>query len=78
MLNQTFVLEVLVNDHRNDLLKEANADWAFRQVKKKGSVQANQIKCIVARLAGLLIGPVRQVVDRRSFFTDEKITAGHR
>jgi hypothetical protein len=78
MLNQYFVVAVLANEHRNYLLKEANADRVVRQVKMNRSVLANHIKRMGARFDGLRIGAVRPVADQASLFTDGAITAGHR
>jgi len=78
MLNQSFVLEVLANEHRNDLLKGANTDQVARQMKKDQLVQASRLKRIVAFLSGMRIGAVRPVGDQASLFTDRIITAGHR
>jgi hypothetical protein len=78
MLNQSFVLEVLANDHRNDLLNGTTTDQAARQMKGEGFGQASRLKRLVAFLSGLRIGAVRPVADRASLFTDEMITAGRR
>ena len=53
MFNQAFVVEVLANEHRKDLLKEANANRITRPVKK----QAGLWKSLVARLVRLQTGP---------------------
>jgi hypothetical protein len=78
MLNQPYVLEVLTNDHRNELLRKADAYRAVRQVKKEPRVQAKLLKHLVAHLVGLLMNTVRQLSDQSSFFTDEAFTDGYR
>jgi hypothetical protein len=78
MLNQSFVLEVLANEHRNDLLKGTTTDQAARQMKEKQYGQASRLKRFVAFLSGLRIGAVRPVGDQASLFSDETITAGRR
>ena len=77
MLNQHFVA-ALANEHRNELLKEADACRTARQAKKEQFVQASRLKRIVAFLSGLRIGAVRPAADQASLFTDGTITAGRR
>jgi hypothetical protein len=78
MLTQPFVLEVLANEHQNNLLKEASAHRRTRQVKKERFGLASLLRCMVAFLGEPLIGPVRQSADQTSFFTDEVVTDGSR
>ena len=68
MLNQSFVLEVLANEHRNDLVKGTTADQAARQMKKEQFMQTSRLKRFVAFLSGLRIGAVRPVADQASLF----------
>ena len=53
MLNQAFVVEVLANEHRQDLLKEADAGRTTRP----GKNQAGLWKSLVARLVRPQTGP---------------------
>lgn len=73
MLNQPYVLEVFVNDHRSNLLKGAEANRRACQVKKERRAQANLLQRMAAHLRGSLIGPVRQLAEV-TFFTDEAVT----
>ena len=75
MLNQSFVLELLVNEHYNDLLKEANADPS---ASKEQFEHESRLKRFVAFLSGVRIGAVRPMGDQASLFSDGVINTDHR
>ena len=74
MLNQSFVLELLANEHRNDLLKEANADPS---TLKEQFERESRLKRFVAFLSGVRIGAVRPIGDQASLLSDGAITTDH-
>lgn len=57
MLNQAFVVEVLANEHRKDLLKQAYTDRTARPAKN----QAGLWKSLLARLFRPQTDPGRQL-----------------
>ena len=69
MLNQPFVLEVLVNEQHRDFLKEADAYRKVRQAHSDPSRHAVRWNQLLVRLGENLVGRVRQLAHRDPLFT---------
>ena len=74
MHHHPVILEMLIQERRNDMLREAAVRQLVRHAQVQRPAQPSMLKRIAGALDGLLNNPERRVAEQGSFFTDKAIT----
>jgi hypothetical protein len=63
-MSHPWIMEQMVNEHLNTILKEAEVSRITSPAKREHAVQNSSLKRMVAGLGGLLHGSERQLADQ--------------